>query len=166
MYGYTSISVKLYRYKSDDDACSRRCMISPIYRSSCIDELYTFTGILVQLCRYKSDDDACSTRCMISPVYRSSCIDELYTFTGILVQLALTTVVTVTDNCILTSASLSVWGLRMWPDLLFSIAHPHGQPHSVFGVFISISGGWMMLCKEFIMAEDSLYITMQRITIF
>ena len=32
---------------------------------------------------------------------------------------------------------------------------PHGQPHAGFD---SISGGWMLLCKGLIMAEDSPYI--------
>ena len=36
---------------------------------------------------------------------------------------------------------------------------PCGQPHS-----ISISGGWMLLCKEFITAEDSPCITIQHMT--
>ena len=34
------------------------------------------------------------------------------------------------------------------------IAPPRGEPHAVFGGFISISGGWMLLCKELIMSED------------
>ena len=29
----------------------------------------------------------------------------------------------------------------------------YGQPHTVFGEFISISGLWMLLCKEFIVDE-------------
>ena len=41
---------------------------------------------------------------------------------------------------------------------------PQGQPHAVFGEFISISRVWMLLCKEPIMAEDSSRITMQLIT--
>ena len=41
---------------------------------------------------------------------------------------------------------------------------PHGQPHAVFGGVISISGRWMLICKDFIMAEDSCHVTMQCIT--
>ena len=34
--------------------------------------------------------------------------------------------------------------------------------HSVFGEFIYISGGWMLLCKEsLVMAENSPHITIQ-----
>ena len=36
---------------------------------------------------------------------------------------------------------------------------PPGQPHAVFGWFFSLSGGWILICKEFIMAEDSPHIT-------
>ena len=52
----------------------------------------------------------------------------------------------------------------------FFITTPHRQSRSVFGGFISISGGGMLLCKEarssLIMAEDSPYVTMQRIATF
>ena len=47
---------------------------------------------------------------------------------------------------------------------LFIITLPHGQRHAVFGGFIFISAGWMLLCKEIIMAEYSAHITMQRVT--
>ena len=36
--------------------------------------------------------------------------------------------------------------------------------HAVFGGFISISGGWTLSCKEFIVAEDSLHLTTQCLT--
>ena len=36
------------------------------------------------------------------------------------------------------------------------VTPPHRQPQAVFGGSASSSGGWMLLCKEFIMAEDSL----------
>ena len=41
-----------------------------------------------------------------------------------------------------------------------------GQPHAVFGVFVSISGGcrWVLLCKKRIMAENNSHTAMQRIT--
>lgn len=32
----------------------------------------------------------------------------------------------------------------------FHITPPHGQPHEVFGGFISVPGGWMLLCKELV----------------
>ena len=46
------------------------------------------------------------------------------------------------------------------------ITPPHGQPHTVFGGFISVSRVRMLLCKEPIMAEDSPHITMQCVTTF
>ena len=45
--------------------------------------------------------------------------------------------------------------------LLLLITQPRGQPHTVFGGFISISGGWILSCKEPIKAEDSLHITFE-----
>ena len=33
----------------------------------------------------------------------------------------------------------------MWP---VCVTSPHGQPHTIFRGFISVSGGWMLLCKE------------------
>ena len=39
-------------------------------------------------------------------------------------------------------------------DLKIIIALPLGQPHAIFGGLISISGGWMLLCKELVMSED------------
>ena len=44
--------------------------------------------------------------------------------------------------------------------LNYFIPPSHGQPHTAFGVFISLSGGWMLLRKELIMVEDSPRITM------
>ena len=44
---------------------------------------------------------------------------------------------------------------------LFFITAPHVQPHAVFGGYISISGVWMLLWKEFLMAEDSRRVLMQ-----
>ena len=45
------------------------------------------------------------------------------------------------------------WGLRV--ELFRKMYYtPCGLPHAVFWVFISISGGCMLLCKKFIMAED------------
>ena len=41
---------------------------------------------------------------------------------------------------------------------LFFITPTHGHPHAVFRGFISISGGWMLLCKELIVAEESPHI--------
>ena len=49
--------------------------------------------------------------------------------------------------------------------LLF-ISLMHEQPHAVFRGFITSSGGWILLRKEFIMAEDSAHITVQSITTF
>ena len=46
---------------------------------------------------------------------------------------------------------------------LFFVIPPHRQPHTVLGGLISLSGGWILLCKELLMAEDSLHITMQGI---
>ena len=49
------------------------------------------------------------------------------------------------------------------------ITPPHGQPHTVFGGYISIYTiytEWMLLCKQFVKAEDSSHIHMQRITAF
>ena len=43
---------------------------------------------------------------------------------------------------------------------------PHEEPHAVFGGFISLSGGWMLLRKKLIVAEDSSHINMQRIKHF
>ena len=48
---------------------------------------------------------------------------------------------------------------------LFITTLPHGQRHAVFGGLIFISGGWILLCKEIIMAEYSGHITMQRVTV-
>ena len=45
----------------------------------------------------------------------------------------------------------------------FSLRRHKEQPHAVFGGFTSISGAWMLICKELIMAEDSPHITMQLI---
>ena len=67
--------------------------------------------------------------------------------------------------------STGIWarGLLAWPfsrgggDL---ITPPCGQPHVVFRGFISISRGWMLLCREFIMAENSPHVIVQRITTF
>ena len=36
----------------------------------------------------------------------------------------------------------------MWP---VCVTPTHGQPHTIFRGYISISGGWMLLCKEFFM---------------
>ena len=36
----------------------------------------------------------------------------------------------------------------MWP---VCVTSPHGQPHTIFRGFISVSGGWMLLCKELFM---------------
>ena len=41
---------------------------------------------------------------------------------------------------------------------------PPGRPHDVFRRFLSISGGWKLLCKEFIVAEDSPCVTIQHMT--
>ena len=49
-------------------------------------------------------------------------------------------------------------------DTFLCIIPPLGQPHAVFAVFISISGAWVLLCKELIVSEDSPYIAIQRIT--
>ena len=38
-----------------------------------------------------------------------------------------------------------------------------GQPHAIFRGFIAISGGWTVLCKEFITVEDSPRITVSAI---
>ena len=43
--------------------------------------------------------------------------------------------------------------------VLFFITPEHGQPHAVFGGFISISGGWRVVCREPIVAEDIPHIT-------
>ena len=49
--------------------------------------------------------------------------------------------------------------------ITFAFTTPtHGQPHTTFGGILSISGGWMLLCKEFILAEDSPNITTQYTT--
>ena len=45
--------------------------------------------------------------------------------------------------------------------LLLLITQPRGQPYTVFGGFTSISGGWILSCKEPIKAEDSLHITFE-----
>ena len=37
---------------------------------------------------------------------------------------------------------------------------PHGQLHAVFRGLISISGGWVLLCKELIVADDDPHMTM------
>ena len=37
----------------------------------------------------------------------------------------------------------------------------HGQSHTIFQGFISISGGWKGSCKELIVAEDSPHVTVQ-----
>ena len=47
----------------------------------------------------------------------------------------------------------------MWTYYL--ISRPHGQPHAVVGELISIS---VVLCKEFIGAENTPHIIMQRTT--
>ena len=49
---------------------------------------------------------------------------------------------------LILKASHRVTGLRV-----FIITSPQGQPHPVFGGFISIAGGWLLLCKEPIVAE-------------
>ena len=38
----------------------------------------------------------------------------------------------------------------------------HGQPHAIFGGFISISGGWMLLYKESVIGEYSPHVTMPK----
>ena len=43
-------------------------------------------------------------------------------------------------------------------DLLFFYL-PHGQPPTVFRGLISISGGWVLLCKGLMAAEGSPHIT-------
>ena len=50
--------------------------------------------------------------------------------------------------------------------LNFIFTLPHGQPHAVFGGFVSISLGWMLLGKELIMAEESPSIAVQCTNIF
>ena len=60
-------------------------------------------------------------------------------------------------SCVLTNAFPRVRGLLVSP---FFITPTHGQPHTIFGGFISISGGWM----ELIVSEDSPHITVQCIT--
>ena len=42
----------------------------------------------------------------------------------------------------------------------------HGQPHSVFGGFVSIFERWMLLCTELMLAENNPHLTMQSITTF
>ena len=43
-----------------------------------------------------------------------------------------------------------------------SLLPPQGQPHAVFGGYhISISGGWMLLRKKLMVAEDNLHITVE-----
>lgn len=42
-----------------------------------------------------------------------------------------------------------------WP---FSITPKYEQPHAIFGRFISIPGGWVLLCKNNIVVEDSPHI--------
>ena len=48
----------------------------------------------------------------------------------------------------------------------YFITPPHWQPQAVFRGFSSISGGWMLLCKELIMAEESPHMSMQCIASF
>ena len=43
---------------------------------------------------------------------------------------------------------------------MISITPVLGLPHAVLGEFISVSGGWRLLWKELIIAEDSPHITM------
>ena len=45
--------------------------------------------------------------------------------------------------------------------MTLSLNPPHGQPHSLFREFTSTFGGWVRLCKEFVMAEDCLHFTVQ-----
>ena len=52
----------------------------------------------------------------------------------------------------------------LWPFNFITL--PHGQPHAIFRGFTPISEGWMQLCKEFVVAEDSPHRTMQRTTTF
>ena len=67
-------------------------------------------------------------------------------------------------NCTLTGTFHGLRGLCVWP---LSITPPRGQPHIIFGRFVSIfSGGRMLLRWELIMAEDSPHITAQCITTF
>ena len=40
---------------------------------------------------------------------------------------------------------------------------PQGQPHSIFRGFLCISGGWTLLGKELIVAEDSPHVTVQHV---
>ena len=68
-----------------------------------------------------------------------------------------------TDSCTLTNSFLWVTGLHVW---LFFITLPPVQLYAIFRGFISISGEWVLLCKELITAEDSSYITIQCITTF
>ena len=49
---------------------------------------------------------------------------------------------------------------------IFFITLLHRQPRAIFGGFVRLSGEMMLLHKEFIVAEDSPHITMQRITTF
>ena len=49
---------------------------------------------------------------------------------------------------LIPKASHRVTGLRV-----FIITSPQGQPHAVFGGFISVAGGWLLLCQEPIVAE-------------
>ena len=44
---------------------------------------------------------------------------------------------------------------------IFFITLHLGQPHTIFGGFISIFGRWMLSCKEFVVVENSPHITMQ-----
>ena len=34
------------------------------------------------------------------------------------------------------------------------LPRPRGQPHTVLGGFMSVSGGWVLLCMGLVMAED------------
>ena len=49
---------------------------------------------------------------------------------------------------------------------MISITPVLGQPHAVLGEFISVSGGWRLLWKELIIAEDSPNITMLHVPTF
>ena len=59
--------------------------------------------------------------------------------------------------CVCTRVCVCV---SVWP---FFISPSHGQQHTIFRV-PSMSGGWMLLRKVFITAEDRPHMTMQHIT--
>ena len=44
---------------------------------------------------------------------------------------------------------------------LFCITPPHRRTHATFGGFVSVCGGWMVLCRGLVMAEDSPHVTVQ-----